>query len=81
MDNPYIVTKQEHVKIHQWGNTTDGIVILESEYPEVTFYYVGTDDDRLWHRFLTEQAALDDTKWLNKCHNRILELSNGLLYI
>ena len=81
MDNPYIVTKQEHVKITDWGNTSDGIVIYESEHPEVTFYYVGNDECKMWRRFLTLDAAVKDCEWLNKRHNRILELSNGKVYV
>jgi hypothetical protein len=82
MDNPYIVTKQDHVKIHSWGNDSNGVSFYESDYPEgITLYYVGTDSDKFWRRFLTEYEALEDCKWLNKRHNRILELSNGKVYV
>jgi hypothetical protein len=81
-NNPYIVTKQENVKIYGYANTTDHIVIFEYEHPEgITFYYVGVDSDRKWRRFLTESAAIEDCKWLNKRHNRILELSGGMLNV
>ena len=80
-NNPYIVTKKENVKIYNFGNTSDGIIIWESENPTVTFYYVGVPGDLTWRRFLTEEAAKKDAKWLNERHIRILELSDNKLSV
>ena len=82
MSNPYIVTKIKNVKLNLYGNTTDGISLWESEYPKgVTLYYVGVQGDLKWRRFLTQEQAIKDSEWLNKRHNKILELSNGKVRI